>query len=98
MRVVPETLPKEPDYTKLMALRSSALRTNGVKLQHIATCQKRLAGLCKICLSNQSLDGTQQDVALDFHWASHVMRFGGRDMGMWGRGGTLVNKASCKFC
>ena len=26
---------QEPDYTKLMALRSSALRTNGVKLQQI---------------------------------------------------------------
>ena len=29
-------LAQEPDYTKLMALRSSALRTNGVKLQQIA--------------------------------------------------------------
>ncbi|CAJ1354552.1 unnamed protein product [Effrenium voratum] len=29
------TTAQEPDYTKLMALRSSALRTNGVKLQHI---------------------------------------------------------------
>ena len=28
-------MPKEPDYTKLMALRSSALRMNGIKLQHI---------------------------------------------------------------
>lgn len=29
------TTAQEPDYTKLMALRSSALRTNGVKLQQI---------------------------------------------------------------
>lgn len=33
---ISEVLMQEPDYAKLMALRSSALRTNGVKLQQIA--------------------------------------------------------------